>query len=204
MKRIVFFALTAVFFLCTLNISFTQDIPDGFALFRIKAGDTLGKIAPNSKAQWDLIRKINRIDEFHLPAGKEILIPADLEKARIFCPVPKDYGDPHDRTMVFFIGIQYFGAYEKGALVFWGPISSGTRGLTPKGIFKVLWKSRYYHSKKYDAAMPFALNFSEKGYFVHQQALPGKPASHGCIRLLKEDARKVFNWAEKGDTIVIL
>lgn len=203
MKK-AFFALTTIFFLCTLNILSAQDIPDGFVPYLVKAGDTLGKIAPNSKAQWDLIRKINRIDEFHLPVGEEILIPADLEKARIFCPVPENYGDPCGRTLVFFIGIQYFGVYEKGALAFWGPVSSGARGSTPKGIFQVMWKSRYYYSKKYEAAMPFAINFSSAGYFLHQQALPGKPASHGCIRLLKEDARKVFNWAEKDDVIIIL
>jgi lipoprotein-anchoring transpeptidase ErfK/SrfK len=51
--------------------------------------------------------------------------------------------------------------------------------------------------------MPYAVNFSEKGYFFHHQSLPGKPASHGCIRLLKVDAERLFYWIGKNDPVII-
>jgi hypothetical protein len=31
----------------------------------------------------------------------------------------------------------------------------------------------------------------------HQFDLPGYPASHGCVRLLEEDAKWVYDWAEQ-------
>jgi lipoprotein-anchoring transpeptidase ErfK/SrfK len=51
--------------------------------------------------------------------------------------------------------------------------------------------------------MPYAVCFNNAGYFLHQQSLPGRPASHGCVRLLISDAKMIFNWLEKGDQIII-
>jgi len=181
-----------------------QEAPEGFSLYKVKSRDTLEKIAP--RQHWDLILRVNRIDERHLPAGRNILLPVS-EKAEMFCPVSKGYAElaSFTRALVVFLDLQYFGAYENGALVFWGPISSGTKNNgTPKGNFKVLWKTRYYRSKKYEAEMPFAINFSKEGYFFHSQSLPGRPASHGCIRLLKRDAKKIFEWIKKDDEVIII
>lgn len=178
-----------------------KDIPDGFVKYVVKPGDRLEKIAP--REQWDLIKKVNRLDEKHLIVGQKILIPDDWEKAQKYCPVPMRWNNA-DKVLAVFLDTQYFGAYENGQLLFWGPISSGKNNSTPAGEFKVLWKSRYYVSKKYNARMDYAVNFSSEGYFLHQQSLPGKPASHGCVRLLKEDAQRIFEWLEKGDKIIIL
>ncbi|MFH1990536.1 MAG: L,D-transpeptidase, partial [Patescibacteria group bacterium] len=48
-----------------------------------------------------------------------------------------------------------------------------------------------------------AVNFSETGYFFHQQSLPGRPASHGCVRLTMEDAKTLFYWSQKNDVVII-
>lgn len=190
-----------------LNISptFGEEL-EGFT-YSVKKGDTLWKIGRQLNIEpqyWEFILKVNKIDEKHLVAGKKILIPKDLEKALSFCPVPATVTNFSERTAYVFLSLQYFGAYENGKLLFWGPISSGRKGRkTPSGTFTVLWKSRNYFSKKYKMPMHYAICFSGKGYFLHQQALPGRPASHGCIRLLKEDARKLFEWVKKGDLIII-
>jgi len=46
--------------------------------------------------------------------------------------------------------------------------------------------------------MPYAMMFyqSSRGiaYWLHGGALPGYRASHGCIRLWKEDAQKLCEW----------
>ncbi|MCD6412119.1 L,D-transpeptidase family protein [bacterium] len=171
----------------------------GFKEYLIKKGDCLSKIVPPS--QWEIVMKVNKIDEKHLIPGKKILIPVN-EKAKEFCPVPKKINDDGERVVVFFLDIQYFGAYEKGKLILWGPISSGKRNSTPQGKFYVRWKSKNYFSRKYKREMPYAVNFF-KGYFFHQQALPGYPASHGCIRLLHQDAKKLFYWIKIGDPVII-
>ncbi len=51
--------------------------------------------------------------------------------------------------------------------------------------------------------MPFSINFN-KGYFLHQQSMPGFPASHGCVRLLEVDAQRLFNWIRLGDPVTLV
>lgn len=192
------------FILLFPEISLSESAPIGFIEYQIKKGDVLGKIAPPE--HWDIIKKVNRIDECHLPVGKKILVPANYEKAITFLPIPMFINEikGKQRVLLVFLEKQYFGAYENGKLCFWGPVSSGKKGLdTPIGNFYAKWKSRLYYSKKYDAEMPWAVNISDNGVFIHQQSLPGKPASHGCVRLLKEDAQKIYNWIKKNDPVII-
>ncbi len=206
MKKILPFWLLILpcFFFHDSMAQESSTIPEVFFLYKVKSGDTLSKIAP--VYQWNIIKKVNRIDEKHLPLGKKILIPKkDNERAYDFCPIPKLIKDTNPRLVVIFLDIQYFGAYKNNKLEFWGPISSGASGYeTPKGKFEVLWKKKKYFSKKYDnAAMPFSICISNQGYFLHQQSLVGKPASHGCVRLLKKDAKKIFYWVKIKDVVVI-
>jgi len=206
-KKIPKVLLCIIFLIIACNISYAQKNIDGFKTYLIKKGDILGKIAPME--HWDIIQRVNRIDEKHLPLGKEILIPNDIKKALRFCPVPEVIKDAVklERVIYFFLDIQYFGAYEQGKLMLWGPISSGRKGKkdysTPEGNFNVIWKAKKYFSKRYQASMPYAVNFSATGYFFHQQSLPGRPASHGCIRLLRSDAKTLFYWIKKNDIIIV-
>ena len=64
---------------------FSQDAPEGFAQYRIKVGDTLSKIAPQT--QWEIIMRVNRIDERHLPLGDQYFSP------RLFHP-STNFGRP--------------------------------------------------------------------------------------------------------------
>jgi hypothetical protein len=49
--------------------------------------------------------------------------------------------------------------------------------------------------------MRWYFNFGNReGLALHAYALPGYPASHGCIRLLERDARWLFDW---GDTWIL-
>lgn len=202
MKKILIILITIVFCL-TARISYPQELMEGFKPYIIKNGDTLSKIVPS--AHWDIIQRVNRIDERRLVPGKKILIPEDFEKAVWFCPVSKRISNQNfKKILYFFLDIQYFGAYQDNNLWLWGPISSGKlSSKTPPGEFLVLWKNKNYISKKYKMPMPYAVNFSEKGYFFHHQSLPGRPASHGCIRLLKVDAEKLFYWIGKNDPVII-
>lgn len=201
-KNNVFYVL--FFVLIFSSFCFSQDAPEGFAWYRVRAGDTLSKIAPAD--HWEVIMRINKIDERHLPIGKTIFIPDNLEKAIQFLPLAADISEKHGANRLIRVSLekQFFGAYENGKLIFWGPISSGRKEYeTPAGNYKVLWKTKKYWSKKYGLPMPFAINISDYGIFIHHQSLSGKPASHGCIRLLREDAKKLFSWVNKNDLVII-
>jgi len=198
---ILFFAFLFAFF----QISSAEEIPDGFVFHKVKAGDTLSKIAPPE--HWDIIKRVNRIDEAHLIIGKKILIPSDWEKAKKFLPVPQFLKEARksERAVYIFLDKQYFGAYQNGRLVFWGPISSGNQKKpSPKGAFKVILKQKKRKSKEVPGAnMPYSVQFSERGHILHAQSMPGRPASHGCIRLLMLDAIKLFNWIQTNDPVIL-
>lgn len=72
---------------------------------------------------------------------------------------------------------------------------------TPTGAFTVQWKARNWHSRQWDAPMPYAL-FYYKGAALHQ----GHMTSHskGCIRLHKEDAAFLFSVAKEKQTRVFV
>ena len=45
--------------------------------------------------------------------------------------------------------------------------------------------------------MPWFFNFCNRiGLGLHQYTLPGRPASHGCVRLLRPDAEWLFYWGQ--------
>jgi hypothetical protein len=50
-----------------------------------------------------------------------------------------------------------------------------------------------------DWLMPWYWNLDNRtGLAMHAYGLPGHPASHGCIRLLENDAIWLHDWAEAG------
>ena len=84
-------------------------------------------------------------------------------------------------------------------------ISSGTETHpTPTGIFPILAKKTMHRSKKYDdAPMPHMQRLDSYGIAMHAGHNPGRPASHGCIRLPAKFAAKLFGVTEIGSTVYI-
>jgi len=84
-------------------------------------------------------------------------------------------------------------------------ISSGTdEHPTPTGIFPILAKKTMHRSRKYDdAPMPFMQRLDSYGIAMHAGHLPGRPASHGCIRLPPKFAAKLYGVTQVGSTVFI-
>jgi hypothetical protein len=84
------------------------------------------------------------------------------------------------------------------------PISSGRQGSpTPEGEFVVTNKHRHWRSTIYGVSMPYYLRLSCRPFGLHAGHLPGYPASHGCIRLHKEDAKNLFERVPVGTLVII-
>ena len=75
--------------------------------------------------------------------------------------------------------------YDAKGWILRAPVSSGTKGReTPAGIFSVIQKVEEHYSNLYDDAfMPHMQRITWSGIALHGGVLPGRPASHGCIRL---------------------
>jgi hypothetical protein len=88
-----------------------------------------------------------------------------------------------------------------------GGISSGEEmGFTPSGKWKVLYKKRYYTSKKYPEPdgsnnMDYSLFFTPWGHALHKGNIDY--SSHGCIHIDKKDIPLLYNWAWVGMPVLI-
>ena len=84
-------------------------------------------------------------------------------------------------------------------------VSSGkTDKPTPPGRYIVTHKYTEWHSTLYhNAKMPFFLRLSCSAVGLHAGVLPGYPASHGCVRLPPDVAKKLFEIIPRGTTVVI-
>ena len=95
--------------------------------------------------------------------------------------------------------------YKGDTLVGLTTISSGKKGReTPLGYWKVFRKQVKGFSRKYDnAPMPYMQMYDEKGIAFHGGKLPGYPASHGCVRIPVEFAKKLYGLTTMGTEVII-
>ena len=95
--------------------------------------------------------------------------------------------------------------YRNGVLIGRSTVSTGSKShSTPGGVFSILEKKQTHRSKKYDnAPMPYMQRLTWTGIAMHSGALPGYPASHGCIRLPYDFSQLLFKATEKGGTVVV-
>ena len=108
-------------------------------------------------------------------------------------------------VMIASLPEQRLHVYRNGVRIGISTISSGKPGHeTPTGTFEILEKRRDHRSNLYNnAPMPFMLRLTWDGIALHGGHLPGHPASHGCIRLPHEFARRLFEMTDKGYVVVV-
>jgi hypothetical protein len=95
--------------------------------------------------------------------------------------------------------------YDADGWIMRAPVSSGQAGReTPAGIFSVIQKDAEHHSNLYDDAyMPHMQRLTWSGIALHGGALPGHPASHGCIRLPYSFAAHLFDLTKLGMRVIV-
>ena len=86
------------------------------------------------------------------------------------------------------------------------PISTGQTGYeTPAGVFSIVQKKEVHESNLYeDGKMPFMQRITWTGIALHAGALPGRPASHGCVRMPLPFAEQLFPLTDLGMRVVIV
>jgi len=95
--------------------------------------------------------------------------------------------------------------YRNGLPIGISTVSTGKPGhRTPTGVFTILQKQVEHYSSLYDSApMPFMERLTWDGVALHGGTLPGYAASHGCIRLPKAFAEKLYGETRLGMTVVV-
>lgn len=83
-------------------------------------------------------------------------------------------------------------------------ISTGRAGYdTPAGRYVITNKYKHWVSTLYDVPMPYFMRLNCGAIGLHSGYVTGRPASHGCIRLPHEMAKKFFGMAGVGDEVNI-
>jgi lipoprotein-anchoring transpeptidase ErfK/SrfK len=95
--------------------------------------------------------------------------------------------------------------YDSNGLFAESPVSTGMKGhSTPMGVFSIIQKNKMHRSNIYSGApMPYMQRITWSGIAMHAGALPGYPASHGCIRMPMAFAMKMWNWTRMGARVII-
>ncbi len=95
--------------------------------------------------------------------------------------------------------------YDAQGWILRAPVSSGQKGReTPAGIFSVIQKEAEHYSNLYDDAyMPDMQRITWSGIALHGGALPGYPASHGCVRMPFDFAERLFDATRLGLRVIV-
>ena len=107
--------------------------------------------------------------------------------------------------VIISIADQKISVYDDGKLVARSSVSTGVPGHpTPVGVFSVIGKELWHRSNIYSAApMPYMQRITWSGIALHAGVLPGHPASHGCIRLAKDFAVRLWHLTKRGTRVII-
>jgi ankyrin repeat protein len=99
---------------------------------------------------------------------------------------------------------QHMAVIKDGVTVFTTQCSTGRQGFTtPPGHYVITDKDRDHRSTIYKCAMPYFMRLSCRDFGMHEGVVPTYPASHGCIRLPSEAARKLFAEIPIGTVVMI-
>ncbi len=150
----------------------------------------------------DAVLSLNRIDQKHFQKGMTIVYPSSYDDPFASSSFPRNIPELANTPKIIFIaqGIQEFGAYEYGALVRFGGISTGKKSTqTPNGLFHTNWKGKEVISTANDEwILKWNFNIDNLGGIgIHEYELPGYPASHSCIRFSAKDAEWFYDWASQ-------
>lgn len=108
--------------------------------------------------------------------------------------------------IVAVLDIQRMYVFQNDRLIGFTTISAGKKGKeTPTGYFNILQKNIDHHSNLYsNAPMPYMQRLTWDGIALHGGHIPGYPASHGCIRMPKPFAEKLYGVTRLDQEVVVL
>lgn len=174
----------------TYHLIATKDSSDWLA--SLKSGDTLSALMV-----------INRVDGWRLKHLDTLVFPDTIGTGiEMYSPFPKNAEVLREVHKILFVShyAQAFAVYENGERIKWGPVSLGRKFKpTPTGLFAANWKSKKTTSTINSSwILEWYFNLANhEGIGMHQYALPGYPASHGCVRLYRDDANWLYHWADQ-------
>ena len=111
---------------------------------------------------------------------------------------------PDQLRIEISLALQRAALVKNGVSVYRTQCSTGRHGYSTKsGEFVITNKERYHRSTIYHVEMPYFMRLSCLDFGMHAGVVPNYPASHGCIRLPSEAARKFFSEIPIGTLVTV-
>lgn len=114
-------------------------------------------------------------------------------------------GPPPDQLRIeISLALQRVALVKNGVPVYRTQCSTGRPGYsTKRGEFVITNKERNHRSTIYHVEMPYFMRLSCLDFGMHAGYVPNYPASHGCIRLPADAARKFFSEIPVGTVVTV-
>lgn len=115
------------------------------------------------------------------------------------------HAPPRDQTRIeISLNDQHATFIKDGEVVLQTEISTGRAGFDTKpGEYVITDKHLTHRSTMYPAEMPFFMRLSCQAFGLHAGCVTGRPASHGCIRLPKSAAQRLYKEVPIGTWVSI-
>jgi len=165
-----------------------------------------------SQMKWDVFNPTDKLTGFRVAriafaSLAALIVTYDLADAARLRHEQSIASRPVGEPILAIVSLhdQQITVYDDKGWIMRAPVSSGQKGReTPAGIFSVLQKDAEHYSNMYDDAyMPHMQRLTWSGIALHGGALPGYPASHGCIRMPYDFAERLFHATKLGMRVIV-
>ena len=111
---------------------------------------------------------------------------------------------PENLRIEISLPMQSVALVRDGVPIYHARCSTGRAGYsTKRGEFVITNKERNHRSTIYHVEMPYFMRLSCLDFGMHAGYVPNHPASHGCIRLPEDTARKFFSEIPVGTLVTV-
>lgn len=150
------------------------------------------------KARMDIRTKKQRVWPLGLAANRQ-----DVEMMQVLLGRDPDPAK-QERHIIVSLSKQTATVYMKDKVALKTHVSTGRKGYaTPPGKYVITNKHKKWTSTIYGASMPYFLRLNGSAIGLHQGIVPGRPASHGCVRVPSGTAARLFALMSIGDLVTI-
>lgn len=169
---------------------------EGEALYAVKPGDTLSRIAREHRITLELLQTANGLQGDFIRAGQKLRVP-EVDFSVIV--------DKSQNTLTLKQKEEVFKVYR---------CSTGAGGITPAGEFRIVsrlkdpvWKGVVPPGSPENPLGSRWLGFDMPEYGIHGTSRPetiGQPVTKGCVRLLNSDVEELFVLLPEGTRVTII
>ncbi len=182
-----------------INLLFSSTVTVNSALYEIKPGDTLAKIAKEFKTTVEFIKKSNNLLEDRINPGRKI---------KVWTVPFSIVVDKSQNSLILKANEEIIKTYI---------VSTGKNNSTPVGTFKIVNKLPRPTWFKAGAVVPAGspenilgscwLGFDLAGYGIHGTTDPGslgQQVTQGCVRMSNSDVEELYIIVPMGTEVTII